>query len=190
MNTSSASFSSFAQRLVCAASLIALGGLSYGQTSIPSVRPVPQPAAPVTTPGSGFGSPSPSGLPSPTPRPGGLTSRFPSGVPEPDVTPGSPPPGNGAVVVVPPAAPGSPAYGGAHGPMRGDPRYAQYTCGARGPYTPLQIAQSFIGADADRDGELTAVEAQRLTIRPCSLEQMDRNRDGVLTRFEYEDGVR
>jgi hypothetical protein len=59
-----------------------------------------------------------------------------------------------------------------------------------GPYTALQIAQSFLGADINRDGELTRGEAQRLTIMPYSFEEMDRNRDGILTRFEYEDGVR
>jgi len=68
---------------------------------------------------------------------------------------------------------------------------ARATPGVGGaPYTALQLAQSFIGADANRDGELTRAEAQRLTIMPYSFEEMDRNHDGILTRFEYEDGVR
>jgi len=61
---------------------------------------------------------------------------------------------------------------------------------AAGPYSPLQVAQSFLGADLNRDGELTRAEARRLTIAPYSFEEMDRNHDGILTRFEYEDGVR
>jgi hypothetical protein len=61
---------------------------------------------------------------------------------------------------------------------------------APGPYTALQIAQSFLGADANRDGELTRAEALRLTIAPSSFEEMDRNHDGILTRSEYEDAVR
>jgi hypothetical protein len=72
--------------------------------------------------------------------------------------------------------PAGPQYSGA-GPMPG-------------PYTALQVAQSFLGADANRDGELTRAEALRLTIAPSSFEEMDRNHDGVLTRFEYEDAVR
>ena len=59
-----------------------------------------------------------------------------------------------------------------------------------GPYTALQIAQSFLAADANRDGELTRAEAQRLTIMPYSFEEMDRNHDGILTRSEYEDALR
>lgn len=59
-----------------------------------------------------------------------------------------------------------------------------------GPYPALQIAQSFLGADLNRDGDLTRAEAQRLAIAPYSFEEMDRNRDGILTRFEYDDAAR
>jgi hypothetical protein len=58
------------------------------------------------------------------------------------------------------------------------------------PITALQIAQSFLAADLNRDGELTRAEAQRLNLMPNSFEHMDRNYDGILSRFEYEDGVR
>jgi hypothetical protein len=75
------------------------------------------------------------------------------------------------------------AYGGAYPPPPA-------SGASQGPYTALQIAQSFIGADANRDGELTRAEARHLTIMPYSFEEMDRNRDGILTRFEYEDAVR
>jgi hypothetical protein len=159
-------------------------------TSSGAVQAVPQPAAPATvTPGvAGVGTPSPSGLPSPLPSPGGVTSQFPAGLPSPTVpnlaSPGTPagsPPADtetvpptsvmGAAGFGVPTARASPGAGG-------------------GTYTALQLAQSFLGADANRDGELTRAEAQRLTIMPYSFEEMDRNHDGILTRFEYEDGVR
>lgn len=59
-----------------------------------------------------------------------------------------------------------------------------------GPYTALQLAESFLRADSNRDGELTRAEFQRLTIAPASFEEMDRDRNGVVTRSEYEDGSR
>lgn len=59
-----------------------------------------------------------------------------------------------------------------------------------GPYTALQLAESFLRADSNRDGELTRAEFQRLAIAPATFEEMDRNRDGVVTRSEYEDGSR
>lgn len=57
-------------------------------------------------------------------------------------------------------------------------------------YSAVDIARSFISADANRDGELTRSEARRLTIAGMSFEEMDRNFDGVVSRFEYEDGLR
>ena len=74
---------------------------------------------------------------------------------------------------------GAAGYGGAAA------RSPTVTTGA-GPYTPVQIAQSFILADANRDGELTRAEAQRLSILPYSFDEMDTDHDGILTRFEYE----
>jgi Ca2+-binding EF-hand superfamily protein len=55
-----------------------------------------------------------------------------------------------------------------------------------GPFTALQILQSFQAADADGDGQLTRAEAQFLRLKPLSFEEMDRNKDGMLTRSEYE----
>jgi hypothetical protein len=165
-----------------------------------SVRVVPQPAAPTLAPGVAHtGAPSPTGLPSPLPHPAGLTSQFPAGLPSPVPSPAgvpSPTVPNLASPGMPPGSPpldpievpqttvmGAGGYGGVPGPL--------YSPGVgSGPYTALQIAQSFIGADVNRDGELTRAEAQRLTIMPYSFEEMDRNRDGILTRFEYEDAVR
>lgn len=175
-----------ALRLGCALALLASAAVvSEAQTPSRSVQAVPQPAAPAAQ-----SLPSPSGLASPLPNPAGLTSRFPAGLP---------PPQSPTADVTPPAAPAPPppstgggdlGYGTApQTTVMGAAGYGGALCGG-GPYTPLQIAQSFLAADANRDGELTRSEAQRLTIRPCSFEETDRNYDGILTRFEYEDGVR
>jgi hypothetical protein len=59
-----------------------------------------------------------------------------------------------------------------------------------GPITDVDIARSFLGADANRDGDLTRAEASRLAIMPLPCEDMDLNRDGILSRSEYEEGVR
>lgn len=61
---------------------------------------------------------------------------------------------------------------------------------AAGPISSVDIARSFLGADANRDGELTRAEAARLTIFPVPFEEMDLDRDGILSRSEYDDGVR
>lgn len=172
---------------------------SQAQSPSRSVRAVPQRPSPVLAPGAlGPGAPSPAGLPSPIPNPAGLTSQFPAGLP--------PPPANPAGLPVPTdtvlPAPGTTGGGRGAGPDLvpqttvmgaggyGVPAGPQYPSMGAAPYTALQMAQSFLGADANRDGELTKPEAQRLTIAPSTFEEMDRNHDGVLTRFEYEDAVR
>src|SRR5947209_16094391 len=53
-------------------------------------------------------------------------------------------------------------------------------------WTPQQIRQAFDAADADSNGVLTRAEAQQLTILPRSFEDMDENKDGVVSRGEYE----
>ena len=55
-----------------------------------------------------------------------------------------------------------------------------------GPWTAPQVRQSFELADSDTNGELTRAEAQQLTIMPRSFEDMDENKDGVVSRVEYE----
>lgn len=169
---------------------------SQAQSSTRSVRPAAQPRAPVLAPGAvGSGAPSPAGLASPIPNPAGLTSRFPAGLPPPpvdttqapstDVTEAPPATSGGGRA---PAVDGAPpqtsvmGYGAAAGPLPSGV--------GRGPYTALQVAQSFLGADGNRDGDLTRAEAQRLTLAPYAFEEMDRNHDGILTRFEYEDAMR
>jgi hypothetical protein len=53
-------------------------------------------------------------------------------------------------------------------------------------WTAAQIRQAFDFADSDGNGELTRAEAQHLTIMPHSFEEMDENKDGVVSRSEYE----
>ena len=53
-------------------------------------------------------------------------------------------------------------------------------------WTAPQIRQAFELADADSNGELNRSEAQRLAIVPHGFEEMDQNKDGVITRGEYE----
>ncbi len=62
--------------------------------------------------------------------------------------------------------------------------------GGAGGFTAVDIARSYFFADADHDGELTRAEARRLSISTMSFEEMDRNFDGLVSRFEYEDSVR
>ena len=52
-------------------------------------------------------------------------------------------------------------------------------------WTPQQLQQAFAAADADSDGRLSRAEAQRLVLLPRSFEDMDANKDGVLTPDEY-----
>ena len=53
-------------------------------------------------------------------------------------------------------------------------------------WSQAQLQQAFAMADADGNGELSRAEAQQLVILPRSFEDLDQNKDGVLTREEYE----
>jgi Ca2+-binding EF-hand superfamily protein len=53
-------------------------------------------------------------------------------------------------------------------------------------WTAPQIRQAFELADADTNGELTRSETQRLAIVPKPFEDMDQNKDGLISRAEYE----
>jgi hypothetical protein len=55
-----------------------------------------------------------------------------------------------------------------------------------GPYTGVEVAGSFLTADANGDRELSRADATRLSIMTFAFEEMDANHDGVVTRSEYE----
>ena len=78
---------------------------------------------------------------------------------------------------------GAPGFGVARGPS------ASVPLGGAG-FSAVDIARSFLGADGNGDGELTRAEAGRLRLSMLSFEEMDRDFDGVITRGEYEDGLR
>ena len=64
------------------------------------------------------------------------------------------------------------------------------TVAGAGGFSATDQARSWFFADANHDGDLTRAEFGRLSIATMSFEEMDRNYDGVITRFEYEDSVR
>lgn len=97
-------------------------------------------------------------------------------------------PGGGGVVPVevPPVGVNT-AVLGAGASVMGPSQYASDS-GAAG-YSAVDVARSFFFADANHDGELTRAEFRRLSIATMPFEQMDRNYDGVISRFEYDDSV-
>lgn len=56
-------------------------------------------------------------------------------------------------------------------------------------WTPASMARAFGEADADGNAELSRAEAVRLAFMPGSFEELDANRDGVLTLAEYQAGA-
>ncbi|MBE7367591.1 EF-hand domain-containing protein [Ramlibacter pallidus] len=145
------------------------------------------------------------------PNPAGLSSPFPAGVSSGSGTrvstdpvaastapavPSSVVPGDGTVTggsgglgvrpeLGPPAAPATNVLG-AGATVAGPSQYL----GGAGGFNATDQARSFFFADANQDGELTRAEAARLSIRTMPFEEMDRNFDGVITRFEYQDATR
>jgi hypothetical protein len=53
-------------------------------------------------------------------------------------------------------------------------------------WTAEQVREAFELADGDGNGELTRAEVQRVAVMPRTFEDMDQNKDGVVTRAEYE----
>jgi hypothetical protein len=100
--------------------------------------------------------------------------------------------GGGTSVTIPEvaafAAPNTATMGAAAANLARGPS-ATVPLGGAG-YSAVDIARSFITADGNRDGELTRGEASRLSLALMSFEEMDRNYDGVISRGEYEDGLR
>ncbi len=93
---------------------------------------------------------------------------------------------NGGDGITPPVAPVTTVLGAGSATVRGP---AQDLAGAGG-FSAHDQARSFFFADANKDGELTRAEAARLSISTLPFEEMDRNFDGVVTRFEYQDTLR
>jgi hypothetical protein len=80
---------------------------------------------------------------------------------------------------------------GAGGVTNGVPSVSPTTnVAGLGPLTPLQVAQFFARADSTPDGLLSRAEALRLPLVTMTFEDMDVNRDGVISRAEYEDSLR
>ena len=194
------------------AALLLLGCVAQAQAQVRSVTAVPPRPAPATiTPATpGPGAPNPAGMPSNMPFPAGMPSLPNATTPATSTTastagttttpasaPPSTPPLDGTVLM-PSSAIGSTGTAvnnyttnpTATMGAGGGPTAAQTVPSGAGPYTALQLAESFMKADANRDGELTRAEFQRLTIAPVSFEEMDRDRNGVVTRSEYDDATR
>ena len=193
------------------AALLLGGGFAQAQAQVRSVTAVPPRPAPATitpaTPGPGL--PNPAGLPSTLPFPAGIPSLPNAATPSANTTASTTgtaapttavpftPPLDGTVLM-PSSAIGSngtavnnsTANPTATMGAGGGPNAAPTVPSGAGPYTALQLAESFLKADANRDGELTRAEFQRLTIAPVSFEEMDRDRNGVVTRSEYDDSTR
>ena len=117
-------------------------------------------------------------------------SPVPAGQPAPGGTPGV---GGGGSGVVPselfPASNGGVATN-VLGAGATTPGPSQYLNSGAGGVSATDEARSFFFADANHDGELSRAEAARLSIATMSFEQMDRNFDGVISRFEYQDSLR
>jgi hypothetical protein len=64
------------------------------------------------------------------------------------------------------------------------------TVGGAAGFSATDQARSFFFADGNHDGDLTRAEFTRLSIATMTFEEMDRNYDGRITRFEYEDSMR
>jgi hypothetical protein len=64
------------------------------------------------------------------------------------------------------------------------------TPGGAGGISAVDSARAFYLADANHDGELTRAEFARLPFHTQSFEEMDRNFDGVISRFEWDDSLK
>lgn len=183
-----------------AAGLCAAAAMSATHAQVRKVTPAPAPSASAQ---AARAAPNPSGLQSTLPAgissgSGAAVSTDPVARNASPVPPGAPAPA-GSTVVGGGGGGGVPTElfpGGAFGPntsvmgagaMVAGP--SQYGGGAGG-FSAVDQARSFFFADANHDGELTRAEARRLSIATQSFEEMDRNFDGVITRFEYDDSLR
>ena len=183
---------------VAALCAVAAASSAYAQRVIS----VPAPAAPSAAQRSAQASPNPAGL----------RSTFPAGISSGSGGAVSPNPIAQSTTVVPPAGnsvtagpgldnslPGSQTtngndfVGGVNTTVMGagsTVRGPGQSVGGAGGFSATDLARSFFFADSNHDGELTRAEAGRLSISTLTFEEMDRNFDGIISRFEYADSVR
>jgi hypothetical protein len=155
---------------------------AFAQTSLPRIGVGPKVTPPPPVGSVGAAPAAPIG-----PSASGLRSRFPAGLPTP-IPAGSETTNTVVEGVVVDAVPATQVMGAAGaGYARSAP---QYVPGGSGIYTALDVARSFLAADANQDGELSRAEGTRLQLMPLSFEEMDRDHNNVLTRSEYEDALR
>lgn len=182
---------------VFAATVCAVAAASAVHAQVRRVAPAP---APTPAARAAQATPNPAGLPSPFPA--GITSGSGARVSsDPIAAANAPVPPNSAGVggvvgggglvgfpteLFPNGTPNTTVLGaGASvpGPSQG------LNAGAAG-FSATDTARSFFFADANHDGELTRAEAGRLSIVTMGFEEMDRNFDQVISRFEYDDSLR
>jgi hypothetical protein len=194
--------------VLLAALLLSVGAVQAQSGNRSVVQAPPKQAPPLGTPITpvtpSTALPRAEGLPSPSPNPAGLPplpNTTAPAAPTAAAAPATPvpltPPLDGTILMpgtaigstgtpgTPGYTPGSTAVMGAGGGPN-----APQTVPSSGGYTALQLAESFLRADANRDGELSRAEFQRLSIAPAAFEEMDRDRNGIVTRSEYDDGSR
>jgi hypothetical protein len=173
-------------RFALAAALVIAGSTAFAA----KVQSVPRTAPPSASQVSAFGLPKPAGLPGRLP--GDLSDTSNGNLPSTVMS-------NGNTETVVGGNGVNTALGGdtvttavgttVLGAGASVPGPSQGLAGAGG-YSAVDLARWFYFADTNHDGELTRAEFNRLPVKPMGFEQMDRNFDGVITRFEYEDAFR
>ncbi|MEJ5992168.1 EF-hand domain-containing protein [Ramlibacter sp. PS3R-8] len=184
----------FSRLAVAAACAMAFASAAFAQ----KVQSVPAQAAPSAAARSAQSAPNPAGLRSTFPA--GVTSGSGGAVsPNPIAQSTTVIPANGNRVSAGPGLDNN-LPGNVNGPDTGNNTAVMGAgAGVRGPgqavggaggFSATDTTRSFFMADANKDGELTRAEAARLSIMTMTFEEMDRNFDGVISRFEYADSVR
>jgi hypothetical protein len=164
-------------------------GISSGSGAAVSTNPIAQSTTPIPPTGSSVATTTliPSELP-PAELPTTTTNGF--LVPGTSiVTPATTvvTPGTGITVPATTAAIATNVMGaGAGATVRGPGQ----TVGGAGGFSATDQARSFFFADGNHDGDITRAEFGRLSITTMTFEEMDRNYDGVISRFEYDDSLR
>lgn len=142
-------------------------GVTSGSGASVSTNPIAQSTSPIPAGGSTIAN----------------TSPIPAELPPAVTTPSNPNNIGPATNVL---GAGAAGYGGGGSMARGPGQ----TTGGAGGINATDAARMFFFADADHDGSLTRAEFGRLGYATMSFEEMDRNFDGVISRFEYDDSLR